>query len=118
MDDKKQTPYELFGIECGNGWHSLLTPIFEYIEEYNKDKEEDNKIKITQIKEKFGVLRIYCNHYTDDLRKIIYDAVENSKNTCENCGTHENLGWTKPWYKRLCKDCSTKYSHLEWKQDN
>lgn len=36
-NDKLQTPYELFGVECGDGWKGLLKPIFDYIEKYNSE---------------------------------------------------------------------------------
>ena len=49
---KPQYPYELFGIECGEGWKPLYQPILDYIDRYNEDHEE--KIEIHQIKEKFG----------------------------------------------------------------
>jgi len=43
-------PYELFGIECDKGWEKLYQPIIDYIEDYNKDKEGDDRIEILQIK--------------------------------------------------------------------
>ena len=116
-DDNLKTPYELFGVECESGWDEILKPIFEYVENYNKDKDYDDRLEILQIKEKFGTLRIYCNFYTEKLRNLIEKAEEESINTCECCGTHENLGWTSGWIKRLCKGCSEKSSHLKWKQD-
>ena len=35
MKDLK-TPWELFGVECGEGWFSLIEPILQYIQSYNK----------------------------------------------------------------------------------
>lgn len=52
-NDKLQTPYELFGVECGDGWKGLLKPIFDYIEKYNSEHTK-NPIVIEQVKEKFG----------------------------------------------------------------
>ena len=83
-------PYELFGIECGEGWSKLYQPIIDYIEEYNKDKEGEDKIEIWQIKEKFGFLTIYVSRNTDELRKMIKDAEAKSYHTCEICGRHIN----------------------------
>ena len=40
MEDLK-TPWELFGVECGEGWFSLIEPILQYIQSYNKDKAEE-----------------------------------------------------------------------------
>ena len=71
MEEKLLSPYELFGVECGEGWHELLKPVFDYIENYNKDKSDENKIIVEQVKEKFGTLRFYCSFYTDELEKLI-----------------------------------------------
>ena len=47
-----QWSYELFGVECGEGWKGLYQPIIDYISKYNE--EHDDKFEIHQIKEKFG----------------------------------------------------------------
>ena len=75
-ENKIPTPIELFGIECGKGWYKLIEPIIKYIEEYNQDKKEEDKIKIIQIKEKFGELRFYTNFGTEELHKMIEEAEE------------------------------------------
>lgn len=43
-------------LEIGEGWYPLVEPLFEYIEEYNKTT--DVPIKVLQVKEKFGGLKI------------------------------------------------------------
>lgn len=103
-----ETPYELFGIECGEGWKEALKPIFAYIEEYNKNNEE--KIEIHQIKEKFGGLRCYCNFVTNELNEIIRNAEYECSNTCELCGSKENVGTTLGWITTCCEDCVKKMS--------
>ena len=105
---KPQWPYELFGVECGEGWKHLYQPITDYINEYNKS-HVGNEIEIHQIKEKFGGLRYYVSHYTDELKKMIKDAEEASFNTCETCGKHIS----KPiienrWIYAECDDCHEK----------
>ena len=109
MMEKNEEPkysYELFGIECGDGWKKLYQPIIDYLKEYNKDKEEKDRIEIHQIKEKFGSIRIYLSSYTDELRQMIDDAEEQSYYTCEICGKYI----TKPivehhWIYPMCKKC-------------
>lgn len=97
-------PYELFGIECDDGWKKLYQPIIDYIEKYNKDNED--KIEIHQIKEKFGYLTIYVNKKTDELRKMIEDAEAKSYHTCEVCGKHINKPITEHhWIYPMCKEC-------------
>jgi len=102
-------PYELFGIECGKGWHKLLEPIIGYIETYNKDKDEEHQIKLTQVKEKWGLLRIYVNFGTHELYELIDEAEDKSQNVCELCGTEKNVGTkTSGWMLTLCLDCMKK----------
>lgn len=104
-----ETPYELFGVECGKGWENLLKPIFDYINEYNLDKDDYNKIIPVQIKEKFGGLRVYTNFETSTLAKLIHQAEEESYNTCEVCGSKDNVGHTfKGWIRTICLNCIKK----------
>ena len=114
-NNEPKEPYELFGIECGDGWKNLYQPIIDYIEEYNKDKEGEDKIEIYQIKEKFGGLNVYLSHYTDELTNMIKVAEEQSYHTCEICGRHIN----KPieehhWIYTMCRAC---YDEMKEKQE-
>ena len=103
-------PFELFGIECGKGWHELLKPIFAYIEKYNEDKNEDERMEICQIKEKFGDLRVYLNFYNDEIDKIIEEAEKEASTTCELCGNKENVGIAcEGWITTECHDCMKKW---------
>ena len=101
-----QWPYELFGIECGQGWYELLKPIFVYIEEYNKNTKEEEQIQIHQIKEKWGELCVYTNFYTDELHKLIEKAEAEASVTCELCGSKENVGMAyEGWLTTECHKC-------------
>lgn len=102
-----KTSFEEFGIECGKGWHPILIPLFDYIEKYNINKNDDEKIIVLQVKEKFGGLRFYCNFYTDDLRNLIRIAESDCAETCELCGTKENVGITLGWITTCCENCVT-----------
>lgn len=102
---KPQYPYELFGIECGEGWKNLYQPIIDYANEH--------KIPIHQVKEKFGTLSVYLGHYDDTVRQMIYDAEAKSYNTCEICGKHIDKPITENhWIYAECEDC-----HRKWKED-
>lgn len=104
-------PYELFGVECGNGWKHLYEPIIDAVAEYNlKQEKEDDKIEIHQIKEKFGGLRVYLSKYTNELRDIIEAAEEVSFNTCEICGKHIDKPITENhWIYSECEECHKKF---------
>jgi len=56
-------PYPMFGIEVGDGWYNLLYKLFEKIQK--AIKQGSPFYGFTQIKEKWGLLRIYdagCDH--------------------------------------------------------
>jgi ribosomal protein L37AE/L43A len=106
-NDEPKYPYELFGVECDKGWEKLYQPIIDYISEYNKNN--DDKIEIHQIKEKFGGLRIYLSRYTDELRQMIDDAEEESYNTCEICGKYIKKPIVEHhWVYPMCRKCFRK----------
>ena len=108
-ENKILTPIELFGVECGKGWYKLIEPIINYIEEYNQDKKEEDKIKIIQIKEKYGGLRIYTSFDTQELHKMISEAEEKSYRVCEICGSEKYVGCrTNAWIQTICIDCINK----------
>lgn len=99
-------PFELFGVECGPGWHPLLEPVIEYINKYNQDKDEDAQIKFTQIKEKWGALCIYTNFCTDELSKLIEKAEDDSYIVCEDCGSRKDVGMRiSEWRTTMCLAC-------------
>lgn len=95
-------------IECGSGWSKIIDPIIDYIEKYNStiEKEED-KIKIVQIKEKFGSLRFYAHNKTPELIKLIEEAEDKSYNICELCGSEEDIGQIADgWITTCCRKCA------------
>lgn len=102
-------PYELFGVECDVGWKSLYLPVLNYIDEYNKNKEDDEKINVTQIKEKYGHLEIYTNYTTTELSRIINEVHEESDKVCEHCGSREDVGMViGGWLYVSCLECLLK----------
>ena len=102
-------PFELFGVECGKGWHKLIQPIIDYITEYNKNKAKEEQIQILQIKEKWGYLNIYTNFGNDELYKLIDEAENKSLTVCEDCGSEEEVGMRLTgWYTTMCLDCLKK----------
>lgn len=102
-------PYELYGVECDKGWKDLYQPVLDYVTEYNKDKDGENKIEVHQVKEKFGGLRIYLSKYTPEIRKMIDEAEEKSYNTCEICGKHIKKPIVENhWIYPMCRNCFRK----------
>lgn len=80
-----------FGVECGRGWNGLLDDAIRDILAIQPD------VVASQIKEKFGGLRIYLDNVHDE---AVYDVVDRyeilSKRVCQECGEPGKLikgGW-------------------------
>lgn len=95
-----------YGISCGNGWYSLISPIIDYVEEYNSNyPKEEEQIRILDIKEKWGALRIYVWSGTKELYDMIDKAEKDSTHTCEFCGSTIDVGHTSGYVMTVCHDC-------------
>ena len=113
-DEIQFTPYELFGIECLDGWKELYEPVIAYVNEYNKDKNEKDKLIIHQIKEKWGKLDFHFNFYTEELMKLVNNARNESGKVCEKCGSRDNVGMTiSGWHQTICLECLKKERDID-----
>lgn len=84
------TPLAERGIECGPGWSMLLEGLFAKLEPLFAAQlaaSPGQKVGLSQVKEKFGALRVYVeSQMTDEIRAAIGLAEEQSKGICEVCG--------------------------------
>ena len=94
-------PYHLFGFEVGNGWFRLIYTASKKLTSHCEATGLD--IRVNQIKEKYGLLRIYLSSYTDEADKIIDEAENASSQLCEVCGRPGKLK-TKGWRFTACPD--------------
>jgi hypothetical protein len=65
-------------------------------------------VTVTQVKEKFGVLRVYCSirgRNVERWQRFIDFACAISSRTCELCGRHGALREKGAWVKTLCDSC-------------
>lgn len=97
-----------WGLTCGEGWFDLIYKMCERIEE----SLPPPTFKFEQIKEKFGLLRVYSSGGTNLTQKII-DEIENmSAQVCEQCGTEGDHVTTEGSYiQTLCPNCRLTRSH-------
>ena len=90
------------GIGCGDGWFNIIDDTCRRLN-YDKD---DSKVEITQIKEKFGQIRIYLSKYTVKFRDIVEDAQTRSTVVCEWCGSTKDVFLSKTDHVvNLCTIC-------------
>lgn len=90
----------LFGIECGPGWYKIILDVCCKLKEYFKTQDPKmlKDFHFTQIKEKFGGMRIYCSWYTDEIEAIIEEAEKVAQVTCEETGNSGTLRHVNGWY--------------------
>ena len=112
---EERMPFNMFGIETGEGWKPIAQRVIDKIEEYNTNSPEDSTIYIDQVKEKFAGLRIYVTYdnvpqdVIDKIKRLIQEAEKEAANTCEECGTKKNIGMrVNGWYTVMCEDCAKK----------
>lgn len=108
------------GNPNGINWHGVpegWLPIIDtlcgcmqsYIDYHNKHTKDGvvkpTQVKCTQMKEKFGGLRFYANNHDEIIEGMIEMAEYMCDNTCQNCGSQEDLGVTSNWISVLCRTC-------------
>ena len=97
-----------WGFSCDDGWFQIIWDASEKLEAIArtqsppKDGEEDERLCATQIKQKFGGLRIYTNQYSDEIDTIITEAEKQASVTCEICGEPGTLRQKNLWLSTKC----------------
>jgi len=106
-------PYEAWGCECGRGWLNLIRGMCQDLTELYQSKGKEVNLVPSQIKEKFGTLRLYIDFPFDEepddelrsaVRQILSKWEEASVTVCENCGNEGSLR-RGSWLQTLCDKC-------------
>lgn len=121
--------YQDGGFSCGPGWNDLIELMLHRIDSHIKHSSkihekhpdgiytytiDENKFadfKITNIKEKFGYLSVYCTGADDYIQATITFAETMSQFFCEECGSNQNLGKTTGWIRVICNPCFLKKAY-------
>lgn len=116
-----------FGIEAENGWYDIISSLCWEIKQHEENKNWERKsieanepeklkefleyfpVKFTQIKEKFGGLRIYFTGGDEYIEGLVSMAESFSYQVCEVCGEKGRPN-EKGWISTLCENCRTKNS--------
>jgi hypothetical protein len=87
------------GWEIGEGWKALVEEVLHELDQAAPD------VRVTQVKEKFGTLRIYVANKKDDVAKeIVRSAEARSATICEICGQQGDLIREDAWVRVRCPD--------------
>lgn len=88
-------------FECGPGWTDLLDAVFLQLHNTCAGREWFP----SQIKEKYGSLRIYSHGDLPEVGDQIISAAEHlSSNICEMCGSPGKLFSNHGWWSTRCKE--------------
>ena len=95
------------------GWLPIIDKLCGAIQSYidNVTRYVDGKpvktpqVTCAQMKEKFGGLRFYVDGGDDHTDGMIYMAEHLCDNTCQDCGSEQDLGLTQGWISVLCRNC-------------
>jgi hypothetical protein len=89
------------GCEFADGWYPLLERLCEELEPVAPPE-----FRFTQVKEKFGEMRVYASGGNEETERLIRQACEESLRVCEECGATEGVTaeW-KRWFRSLCPSC-------------
>jgi hypothetical protein len=93
----------VYGIQHGDGWYGILRAACALIDRHEKRRAEP-QFRFTQVKEKFGTLRLYSEGSDDYTDGVVAMAEPMSAVTCEQCGAPgtQNKGG---WISTLCEGC-------------
>ena len=91
------------GVECGDGWHDIIDEMLTAIENHCSAAGAAPPA-VLQIKEKFGLLRVYLTPSNDAIRAIVDAAEQKSATWCGRCGRAGKFV-TTPFPQIRCKAC-------------
>lgn len=87
-------------IAAGMGWFGLIEETLEQIDA-TLLPEDVEAFRITDVKEKYGTLRIYTDNAPDAVEVIIEVAERRSALTCDRCGEYGRVGGRR-WLACRC----------------
>jgi hypothetical protein len=99
---KNINEFTTYGFECGNGWFQLLDGVFRSVARY--EEVNDIEIRITQVKEKFGQLRIYKHDGDENIALALYITEHVSACVCEQCGKTGAISSQNGWLQSICNN--------------
>jgi hypothetical protein len=119
--DRDKPPTETlicFGCECDDGWFDLIYTACHVIQSHMEYKPETPQFRFSQIKEKFGGLRLY--HYGgDDYTSAVCTMAESlSYKICELTGDRGQLCSTGYWLRTLSPAMAEKHGYKLLSKDD
>jgi hypothetical protein len=100
--ENSQSPM-VFGCECGDGWYGIILSACRRIS-FHEANAGRSDFRFSQVKEKWGTLRIYYSGGDEFVMGVISMAEAVSAVTCERCGAPGKTN-DSGWISTLCEGC-------------
>lgn len=97
-----------WGFRVHDGWQGLIEAALHEVSEIVGGPEGAPDLRIIEVKEKFGQLRIYVNYgdmpeaQREAVHAILREAEERSADVCEVCGAPGKLVRSGAWWHTAC----------------
>lgn len=96
-----------FRFDCEDGWFNILYDLIGQLRQISFDYGCD--ITASQIKEKFGALRVYIDPLDSECSDLVHETIEEaealSAKTCEMCGKPGLVNYSNSFIRCLCGSC-------------
>ncbi|MEO9786628.1 MAG: hypothetical protein ABJF67_03340 [Aurantimonas coralicida] len=109
IDHRERFPKMLstaYDVSPPPGWDALVEALLKRIHD-SLDSEAREAFRVSQIKEKYGELRVYHNG-DDEVEAMVDEATETSRRTCQICGEPGKITNNKGWVAALCEEHAKK----------
>jgi hypothetical protein len=95
---------KFISLWVGQGWFEVLWDLCVAIEGIARSRAAAGKrlIRIVQVKEKYGTLRVYVEGGCQEVYDLIDAAETRSESVCEACGKPGNLMEIRGWWQTVC----------------
>ena len=114
FEDYEGNPGRVNWIDLPHGWVSVVDKLCGSMQSYIdnhvtfsgvSDEFRPKQVTCFQMKEKYGGLRFYTNGHDHVVQGMIDMAEYICSNTCQQCGSEQDLGVTSGWITILCRTC-------------
>ena len=96
------------GFACGAGWYPILARLLADLAVIRRE-DVLTRLRVVQVKEKFGGLRVHVDGGNERIQARIADAETEAATTCEHCGgPSPGLRSHGGWYGNICDSCAQK----------
>ncbi len=96
------------GIEVQEGWYPLIDELAAEISLLAPPKDDPDfpQYEFGQIKQKFGLLRVYMDPHTEEVAAVVSKYESRSEHVCERCGSTDGAGIRSGgWMAARCFNC-------------